>query len=259
MSALSAFLDAHGPWAMAAAVAVLFAGGLAKGAVGFALPLVVVSGLATFLPPQLAVVIVVLPAFVSNIWQALFGGWRRALELLRRYWVLNAVLLPTLLLCAPLVTVLDEQTLVILLGAGISLFSAVQLLGWRPPDPTAHARPVEVATGLVAGFFGGIAAIWGPPIALYLLARRTPPPEQVQALGLSFFLGAVTLTGGYALSGALNAETGPLSAAAVIPVLLGMGVGLSIQKRLPPAQFRRVTLALMLLSGLNLLRKAWLG
>jgi uncharacterized membrane protein YfcA len=259
MTALSAFLDAHGAWAMAAAVAVLFAGGLAKGAVGFALPLIVVSGLATFLPPQLAVVVVVLPAFVTNVWQSLFGGWRMALRLLRRYWVLNAALLPTLLVCAPLVTVLDERTMVLILGAGVTLFSAVQLLGWRPPDPTAFARPVEAATGLVAGFFGGIAAIWGPPITLYLLARRTPPPEQVQALGLSFFLGAVVLTGGYALSGALNAQTGPLSAAAVIPVLLGMAAGLAIQKRLPPAEFRRITLGLMLLSGLNLLRKAWFG
>jgi uncharacterized membrane protein YfcA len=259
MSALSAFLAEHGPWAAAAAVAVLFLGGLAKGAVGFALPLIVVSGLATFLPPHLAVTTVVVPAFVSNVWQALFGGWREARRLLWRYRVLNGVLLPTILVCAPLVTVLEAEALVALLGVAITGFSAVQLAGWRPPDPTGAAVPAEIATGLVAGFFGGVAAIWGPPIALYLLARRTPPPEQVQALGLSFFLGAVVLTGGYVLSGALDSRTGPLAIAAVVPVLAGMALGLRLQRRLDPATFRRITLGLMLLSGLNLLRKAAFG
>jgi len=259
MTALTAFLDAHGFWALAAMVAVLFLGGLAKGAVGFALPLIVVSGLATFLPPQLAITTVVLPAFVTNVWQAFFGGWREALRLLWRYRVLNATLLPALLLFAPLVTILDGDTLVLILGTAITLFSALQLSGWRPPDPTGFATPVEAVTGVVAGFFGGLAAIWGPPITFYLLARRTPPPEQVQALGLSFLLGAVVLTAGYTLSGALNAQTGPLSAAAILPVLAGMWVGLRLQKRLDPKMFRNVTLLLMLLSGLNLLRKAVFG
>ena len=51
-------------------------------------------------------------------------------------------------------------------------------------------------------------------------------------------------------SGLLGAELGLLSAAALLPALLGMALGQAIRRRLPEARFRRVFfLALMLLGG----------
>ena len=73
--------------------------------------------------------------------------------------------------------------------------------------------------------------------------------------GVVFLLGAVILTGAHLASGVLNAQTLPLSALLVLPGLAGMLAGLWVHDRLNVAQFRRWTLVLLALSGLNLVRR----
>jgi hypothetical protein len=55
----------------------------------------------------------------------------------------------------------------------------------------------------------------------------------------------------------LNAQTLPLSALLVLPSLIGMWVGFRLHDRLDPARFRRWTLVILAVSGLNLLRRAF--
>ena len=60
-------------------------------------------------------------------------------------------------------------------------------------------------------------------------------------------------------SGILNAQTAPFSVALVVPALLGMRLGFGLQDRLDQDRFRKVTLAVLLLAGANLIRKGLLG
>jgi uncharacterized membrane protein YfcA len=98
--------------------------------------------------------------------------------------------------------------------------------------------------------------VWGPPVLIYLLSVGADKQETVRVQGVVFLIGAVILTAAHMQSGILNAATVPLSAALIVPAMAGMGAGFWLQDRLDPARFRRWTLILLLITGLNLLRGA---
>jgi uncharacterized membrane protein YfcA len=255
LQALSAFLDAYGPSALAGVAVVMFVGGLVKGAIGFALPLIVVGGLGSFLPAQTAVALTIAPMVVSNLVQGGAQGLGAAWETAWRFRVLLLVLFPTIVACSQLLAAMDDRTFFLLLGVGVSAFAISQLCGWRPTAAKRFPRVAEVAAGLIGGAFGGVAGIWGPPVTLYLLAIELPKVETIRALGVIFLLGSVALTGGQIASGVLNPETGPLTLLALIPVMAGMAAGYAIQRRIDQDTFRKATLIALTLTALNLLRR----
>ena len=261
LTVFDAFIEAHGAPALLGAMVVLFIGGLVKGAIGFALPLIALSGMGAFLPVPTAVALMIVSALVANVWQALNFGWGAAVRNFRDYRVLNLTALPMILLGSQVLPGLGERPVFLIIGVVVAIFATLQLAGWRPPDPRGSGweRPLEVAIGISAGFLGGIGGTWGPPITFYLLARRTPPADSVLTMGVSFLLGSIVLSGGLMLSGILNADTWPLSVLGVLPVLLGMWVGLRLSTRLNPMTFRRATLAMLVFMGLNLLRRGLTG
>jgi uncharacterized membrane protein YfcA len=255
------FLAQHGWLGLGGAFAVLFVGGLVKGAIGFALPLIALSGMGAFLPLPTALALMIVSALVANIWQAFAFGRGAALRNFRDFRVLNLTALPMIAVGSQILPHLSEQAIFLTLGIVVAAFAALQLSGWRPPDPRGwrFERPLEATVGAAAGFLGGIGGTWGPPITFYLLARRTAPADQVLTMGVSFLLGSIVLSGGLVVSGILDGETGPLSIIGVVPVLMGMGLGLRLAPRLNPATFRRATLAMLVLAGLNLLRRGVMG
>ena len=100
------------------------AGGFAKGVVGFALPLIGLSLAGAFVPYQVAVALLILPMLVSNLFQALRQGIAPAVETLRRFWLLNLVLVVMIALAAQLVVALPDRFLFGLLGVTVSAFGA---------------------------------------------------------------------------------------------------------------------------------------
>ena len=71
-----------GVFVLTCAVALL--AGLVKGVVGFAMPTILISGLSSFVSPELALAGLILPTLLSNGWQALRQGvhaaWRSILR-----------------------------------------------------------------------------------------------------------------------------------------------------------------------------------
>lgn len=259
MSAIDAFVAQHGMSGLIAAAAVLFVGGLAKGVVGFALPMVAISGLGAFLPAPTAVALFVMSALVANVWQTLRDGVGPALAALRRYWLLNAILLPGIVISSQFLTVIDERAFFATLGVLLVAFALSQLAGWRATFLARWPRAAEVGAGLIGGLGGGMFGVWGPPVTLYLLACDTPKADTMRALGLVFALGAMTLAAGHLVSGVLNAQTLPLSLMGIAPVMAGMALGYAVHDRLDPRAFRRATLAVLAVAGLNLLRRGLTG
>ena len=250
-------LDLADPLALAAAAGIMFLGGLIKGAVGFALPMIAVAGIGSFLTAQDALALLILPVFMSNLWQTLRQGLRAAIETGRRFWKLNLILVALIAVIAQAVPEMSSRLLFLALGAIVSTAAALQLVGWRPlaPREPALRTVAELTAGTLGGIAGGLSGVWGPPVLFYLVALRLPPVEQVRAQGLTFFLGSCVLLGAHLNSGLLNRETMPLSAAMCVPVALGMAAGLRLQDRMDPVRFRRITLVVLCLAGLNLLRR----
>jgi uncharacterized protein len=256
MLGLDGFISAYGAAAVIGAAGAMAAGGFAKGVVGFALPLIGLSLAGAFVPYQVAVALLILPMLVSNLVQALRQGIGPALETLHRFWLLNIVLVIMIALAAQLVVALPDRFLFGLLGVTVSAFGASQLVGWRPRFSRRHRVAVEVAVAVVAGFFGGLSGIWGPPIVMYLIATDLPKLELVRAQSLSFLLGSVVLMLAHLRSGVLNPVTLPASAWMVVPTMAAMVAGYRVHDRLDQRVFRTLTLLVLVLSGLNLVRRA---
>lgn len=256
MPGLDAFLAAHGAAAAVGAAIAFAAGGFAKGVVGFALPLIAVSVMGSFLPYEVAVALLVVPTLVSNVSQTLRQGLGAAVETLRDFWWMNLVLVVMIVLSAQLVVALPDRLLFGLLGAAVCTFGVSQLAGWHLHFRPSHRRAVETAVALVGGFFGGLSGVWGPPIVMYLFAARLPKADMIRAQSLSFLLGSIVLFFAYLHTGVLDATTLPVSAWMVVPTMLAMLIGYRVHDSLDQDRFRSATLAVLVVTGLNLLRRA---
>jgi len=237
-----------------AALVMLFAG-LVKGTLGFGMPMIAISGLGSIYAAEIAIAALIIPTLVANLWQSLRNGPVEALLSLRKYWLLNAVLLVTIWLSAQLVTRIPGHMLFLVLGGGVTAFGVIQIVGWRPRLNPRHQLRMQGVVGLVSGFFGGLSGVWGPPILMFLLALNTPKIEMVRVQGLSFLTGSIILGAAHLNSGVLNNSTIPFSALLLIPAILGLMVGFKLQDKLNQELFRRVTLVVLVLAGLNLLRR----
>ncbi|MCA0964565.1 sulfite exporter TauE/SafE family protein [Salipiger bermudensis] len=239
--------------------AVAAVAGLIKGMVGFALPMILISGLGSFLSPELALAGLILPALISNTVQALQHGLGPALASLKRFRVFLGAGLLCLLLSSQLVRVLPVPVLLAMIGGPVALFCIMQLAGWRPHLKNGQNRLAELGIGSVAGFIGGMSGVWGPPMVAYLTAIDTEKREQIRVQGVAYGLGALSLTGAHTVSGVLNAQTVWFSALLVVPSMLGMWFGMKVHDRIDQAAFRKITLWVLLIAALNLLRRAFLG
>ncbi len=245
---------------LAAAMAVTFGAGFVKGAVGFALPMIMISALGSFLAPQIALAAVILPTLLSNLWQALRHGWRAALASVWNFRLYLFFMLFFIAFSAQLVAVLPQSTLLLLIGVPVTFFALVQLLGTHLHLRQSQRWLAEPLIGAGAGFVGGLSGVWGPPLVVFLTALGTDKREQMRIQGVVYGLGAVVLAGAHLGSGVLNAATLPLSALLVVPTLAGMALGLMLHERMPQAAFRRGTLLVLVVAGLNLIRRAvWAG
>jgi uncharacterized membrane protein YfcA len=238
------------------AIAITLFSGFVKGAIGFAMPMIMLSALGSFLTAQQAVAAVILPVLLTNIGQAFRHGWRVAWDAAWTFrWHVGMVVLfiPVSAFFAPRV---PQWLMYGLIGLPVTLFAAWQLTGRSMEIPIRHRRRSEIASGILGGMVGGISGIWGPPLLVLLLSLHVPKTEQMRVQGVVFLIGALVLTPAHLGSGLLNAQTLPLSALLVLPAFAGMALGNRAHDRLDLAQFRRWTLILLVLTGLNLLRRA---
>lgn len=232
--------------------------GTIKGLVGFAMPMIMVSGLSSIMAPDLALAGLILPTLVTNGFQALRQGPRAAWESMQRFRAFLLVGGLFLLLSAQLVRVLPAQVMLLIIGAPITLFALTQLMG-KQLVLHSPSRRVEIGVGAFAGFIGGFSGIWGPPTVAYLTALGTEKKEQMRVQGVIYGLGAVALFFAHVGSGVMRAETMPFSVLMIVPALLGMWVGGRLQDKIDQQGFRRATLFVLLIAGLNLLRRALVG
>ncbi|MEM1004126.1 MAG: sulfite exporter TauE/SafE family protein [Pseudomonadota bacterium] len=240
------------------ALTVALVAGWVKGLVGFAMPMVLISGLSVFLPPELALAGLILPTLVTNGVQALRQGTGAALTSIRQFRVFLGVGVVFLMIGAQLVTLVPASTFLLLIGLPVTFFALIQVLGFKLVLHGASAR-IEAMIGAVAGFVGGMSGVWGPPTVMYLTALNTPKDEQLRAQGVIYGLGALALVAAHIGSGILRPATVPFSAVLIVPAVIGLWLGMRLQARIDQASFRKVTLLVLLVAGLNLLRRGLMG
>ena len=242
--------------AFAAALAVTLFAGFVKGAVGFAMPMILVSAFAIFLPQHLALAGLILPTLVTNLSQAFrqgVGPARETTVTYRRFLIATVICIA---ISAPFADAIPRMVYLLMLGLPITIFAGLQLMGKSLAIHLDHRDRAEWGLGVIGGLYGGVSGIWGPPLLVFLLSTGADKLTMIRAQGVVFLIGAATLLLAHLTTGLLNAQTLGFSAALCLPALAGLFVGYRVQDRLDQARFRRWTQGLLVVTGLNMVRLA---
>lgn len=237
-------------WAAAAAIFVL--AGAVKGVVGMGLPTVSMGLLATIMPPAQAAALLLIPSFVTNVWQLMAGPALRGLW--RRLWTMLAGVVVGTVASAGLLTGAYTGLAKIALGATLVVYAGLGLLSVRFVVRPASEPWLSPLVGLATGLVTGATGVFVVPAVPYLQALQFERDDLIQALGLSFTVSTVALAIGLSGQGMFGASLAPLglSLLALVPAMLGMLAGQYLRGRMQGATFRRVFFVGLLLLGLYL-------
>ena len=227
-------------------VMVFLLAGFIKGVIGFGLPTISVSLLTVVLGLEAAMVIMLLPSLLTNVWQGVMGGNLR--YLVRRLW---PILIPGVVctwVTSTASTIGPLPIFVVLLGLAILIYSGSSLIGLEMPDPGERERWLSPVIGSVSGAIGGVTGIFVMPAVDYLRALGLTRGQLIQAMGIWFTMATLALGGALGHHGLLTGSLGLLSGVGIVPAFVGMMIGQRLRTRLSPEVFRVV-----LLSGLCVL------
>ena len=240
-----------GPIELVILIAGLAVAGLAKGLSGMGLPLIATPILAGVFGPRIAVTVVTIPIFAAN--SLLLVQGLRDRHLLRGMAPLVGASVVGTAIGTLLLAQLDQRTFAILIATMVIVFLARgdRLLG---DDPAAlRARILGPLICFVGGVLQGTTSIASPLVGSYFHARRLSPRDFVFVLAVIFEVNSIVQLVGYSLQGLYTAEVVALGLLGLVPTLLALAVGIYLRGRLDPAVFRRLIIALLVLSVTNLL------
>jgi len=231
-------------------VGIILAGALAAGFVsglsGFAFAMVALGFWAHAMPPTVMVPLIVACSTCSQIYS--MTRLRKSMRL--------------------------DLALPFILGGLAGIPIGVWLLAWIEPGPfklavgvfligygtlmlaRGHAPPIrwggkaaDAAIGWIGGVMGGIAGLSGAVPTIWCALRGWSREDQrgtFQPFSLSLQAAALV---SYAIKGLLTEEVGTLFAVSLPAMAIGVGAGLALYQRIDDAQFRRVVLWLLIVSG----------
>jgi uncharacterized membrane protein YfcA len=233
-----------------------FVAGIVKGATGMGLPTVAMGLLGTIMPAAGAAALLIVPSFVTNVWQLFAGPSLAALS--SRLWPMMLGIALGTIAGSWLLTRDSAGWTTTALGAALMIYAATSLVAWQLSIPAGIERPLSPLVGLTTGAITGGTGVFVIPAVPYLQALGFNKEELAQALGLSFTVSTIALAIGLAAGEAFQAASIGASALAVAPALLGMWVGQRGRRRMGAVAFRRWFLLCLLLLGLQLVVRSFL-
>lgn len=230
----------------------LLAGGV-KGVIGLGLPTVSLAVLTATIGLQPAMALLLVPSFVTNVWQAVIGGNGRAIIV--RLWPFLLAATGTVWFGAGALSRVDVSFLSALLGVLLVIYSALGLRRLHFALPRRWQVWAGPVAGAVNGVLTGMTGSFVVPGVPYLQAIGLPRDMLVQAMGVLFTASTVALAASLGGQRLLTVEFGVVSAVAVVPAMIGMSLGRRLRQNLSEDRFRRVFfVALLVLGGYIVVR-----
>src|SRR5689334_18169794 len=222
---------------IAAVVCSLIVAGLLKGMIGVGMPVVALPLLSLFIDIKSAAMLLSMPLIFSNLPQALEGG--KTGRCLMQLMPVILGMLPGLILGVRALLALDASVAKIVAGLVLMGVGGVTLLAPKLQLQSRLVLPTGITFGFFGGILGGIAAMAGPLVFIFLLAKglrgQAFTKEASLYLVVSSGLLAILLTASPAF-GWLDVA---VSTAAMLPVALGMFAGQHLRDRIAPEKIGR--------------------
>ena len=240
-----------------AVAATFLLAGTVKGIIGLGLPTVSLAILTVVFDLPSAMALLLVPSFVTNLWQAVVGGNGRVI--LRRIWLFLVMATVTVWVGATALTRVDLAWLSALLGALLVSYAAISLSGFRIAlnlRQEAWAGPLlGTANGILTGMTGSFVV----PGVIFLQAIGLPRDMLIQAMGMLFTVSTLALAAALQGNNLLTGELSIVSAAAVLPAIFGMVFGQRIRQKLSEERFRKALFIALLLLGTYIVASALAG
>jgi uncharacterized membrane protein YfcA len=237
---------------IAAVVCSLIVAGLLKGIVGVGMPVVALPLLSLLIDVKSAAMLLSMPLIVSNLPQALEGG--KTGRCLMQLMPVILGMIPGLFLGVRLLLALDANVAKMAAGLVLMGIAGVTLLAPKLRLQSRLAVPAGIAFGFFGGMLGGIAAMAGPLVFIFLLAKGLRGKEFTKEASLYLVVSAGLLAILLTTSREFSWLDLSVSTAAMLPVGLGMYVGQYMRDKIAPETFRKLVLIAVIAAGADLLR-----
>lgn len=222
--------------------------GAVKGVVGMGLPTVALALLTVTIGLKDAIILMLVPSLLTNIWQAISGG--HVIKLISRLSGMLIAIIFGVILGSYIFQFSKISYLSALLGVLISLYAA---FGFFSPQRTLSTQTERFASplvGLINGVLTGLTGSFVVPSVPYLQSLEMKRDEFIQSMGIIFTISTLMLLINFSGYRLISFELGLASTLAVLPAVIGMIVGQNIRNRLSDKVFRRVFLWSLLIVGL---------
>ncbi len=227
---------------------IIFLAALTQSITGFGFAIVSMSFLPGVVGLQTAVPMVTLVGIVANI--VIWYSYRHDCNFKAVKQLVIASLVTT-----PFGVLLLEYIpeAIALKGLGILIFSYV-LYDWFNLSLPSLKSPVwAYLFGGMSGILNGAYTTGGPPVIIYANCRHWHPREFKGNLTAIFFFSSLLAAATHGLQGNITLTVGRFAVYSFPGFALGLWLGIMLSQKINSVIFKRVTLALLLLSALRLL------
>jgi uncharacterized membrane protein YfcA len=236
---------------VAAIGAMLLIAGATKGLIGIGMPIVALPLLNLVVDLPVAVAILSIPLIISNVPQALTGD--KASVVLSRLFPLLCGLVIGIVVGVCLLTSVRIDILKPIVGIILILVVGLMLVAPHFAVAKQHEKYLGPIVGFLGGVLGGLAALPGPFVFVYILALGFSKDRFVQYSSMFLVVAATLMTITLRGFGALGWMDLVGSAIAVIPILVGMKLGTGLRTLLSPPLFRKIIPGVVMLSGIHMI------
>jgi uncharacterized protein len=242
------------PLPLVVAMLTFLTAGFVKGVIGLGLPTVSMGLLSVVMPPAKAASLLIVPSFVTNVWQLAAGA--SFTRLAHRLWPMLAGVVLGTLAGTGLLTGSHAGQAAVALGLLLMLYAVLGLTSVRFSVSPAAEWWLGPLIGALTGLATAATGVFAIPAVPYLGALNLDKEDMIQALGLSFTVSTIALAVALAAGGAFALGDIGASTAALAPALLGMAAGGALRGRFSEQTFRRVFFGGLLVLGAHLASRA---
>lgn len=228
----------------------LVAGGVMKGATGAGAPILAIPAISAIADVRLAIVVMLVPTILTNVWQA--WTFRKRLA--------GLAFLKPLLAAAAIGIMAGTWALATLPSQALTAFVCLALLAYvvlrlaRPRFQLSMAagRRLALPVGLAGGFLHGTSGLSGPVALPYLASLRLDRETFAGTVSIFFLVLGSSQTAVLLLADLVAPPDLVLSLGAVLPVVAGMALGNRLAVRVSQQTFDRCVLAVISLLAAKL-------